>query len=131
LATLLFVVAQMSSLLHGMVRHATCAEHGELIEVSALASDHGQVVHDVDTLIAVGDDDDDDDHAHCPLSLHPGTSGPLGFTATTLALAGLEITGAEAEAHDSSVVVVAAVAVFSIAPKQGPPALPSPFLRSV
>ncbi|MDP2343216.1 MAG: hypothetical protein Q8O67_19820 [Deltaproteobacteria bacterium] len=134
LAFLLFALAQTSSLLHGLVRHATCAEHGELVEVTATDAAHEHAApsswHDVDTLLARGLGADDD-HAHCPLSLNPGTAAPLGVQPTSLELAALEVPASVLGALDSGVVVVSRVLVFFIAPKQGPPAQPSPSLRSV
>lgn len=67
IALALALTAQVSTLVHmGAVRHETCAEHGELVEVEgAVADDHGARSDGSSA------GDDADEHDHCLLATTP------------------------------------------------------------
>ena len=129
LGTLLFAVAQSSLLLHGMVGHIRCADHGELVEARSSATTVAPT-GDVDVLVqfAVGETQNDE---HCPLALDPGISGPLGFAPVVFERVVAEVAPAVCAIVDSGFVLATHTPVFVIAPKPGPPAPPALILLPV
>lgn len=117
-ALALALTALFTSLVHmGAIRHERCAEHGELVEVTArstgAAAHHGTALP-VDSLAAL--DREAADHDHCPLCVTPAMATPARalVQVTTLhrPLAVLVETPARLAVTDD---------VLGNAPKQGPP----------
>ena len=102
---------------HALFTHAVCAEHGELVHVTA-HEDHGSGAPTDGTSIGPLNAGDDDAHDHCQLP--PGTHESAAKPSDP-ALLGPATAAAEVPALAQGDELVCSIPLLALAPKQSPP----------
>lgn len=118
----LFVVQLLTAQLwptlhHALFAHAVCAEHGELVHLSAHEHEAADSDHAASAEVTPGAADDEHDHCQLP----PGTHDPASEPGTARASGVVHVCDAAAFAPCDAG-LARSIPILALAPKQSPPA---------